>query len=85
MKRYCIIQRLVLLRGSKFILDQFHRNAQEEFGKILYWLKQDFYRPQMEVDIRNLLGNVMFVRKQGADNISSRITVSLTYSYRGIE
>lgn len=80
MKRYCIIQRLVLLRGSKFILDQFHRNAQEEFGKILYWLKQDFYRPQMEVDIRNLLGNVMFVRKQGADNISSRITVSLTYS-----
>lgn len=66
MKRYCIIQRLVLLRGSKFILvliDQFHRNAQEEFSKILYWLKQDFYRPQMEVDIRNLLGNVMFVRK----------------------
>lgn len=67
MKRYCIIQRLVLLRGCKFILvliDQFHRNAQEEFGKILYWLKQDFYRPQMEVDIRNLLGNVMFVRKR---------------------
>lgn len=72
-KGYCIIQKLVLLRGSKFILvliDQFHGNAHEGFGKTLYRLKQDFYWPQMEVDIKKFIRECHVCQEKKVTTIS---------------